>query len=165
MTEAERNKKYREDHKDELRIKRKIYVEKNKKEISLRRKLERKRNRDSLSKKAREYRKRRPEVYLYSGAKQRAKKKNLPFDIEVECIKIPKFCPVLNIELKLGLKGFCDNSPSIDRITPDLGYVKGNIIVVSYRANAIKRDATPDEIVLVGNFYKNLEQMNVRKTH
>jgi hypothetical protein len=34
----------------------------------------------------------------------------------------------------------------VDRIVPELGYVKGNVIVVSCRANRIKSDATPDEL-------------------
>ena len=35
---------------------------------------------------------------------------------------------------------------TVDRIDSSLGYVKGNVWVVSYRANAIKRDATPEEL-------------------
>jgi hypothetical protein len=45
---------------------------------------------------------------------------------------------------------------SIDKIVPALGYVKGNVIIVSNRANIIKNNATPEEILAVGFFYKNL---------
>ena len=47
-------------------------------------------------------------------------------------------------------------SPSIDRIIPDDGYTKDNIIVVSLIANAIKNQATPDQIQKVATFYKKL---------
>ena len=49
-----------------------------------------------------------------------------------------------------------DASPSIDRIIPTLGYVRGNVIVVSLKANRIKNDATPDELMEVARFYKEL---------
>lgn len=39
-----------------------------------------------------------------------------------------------------------NNSPSLDRMIPALGYVASNVRVISYRANAIKRDATLDEL-------------------
>ena len=48
------------------------------------------------------------------------------------------------------------NSPSIDKIIPEKGYVPGNVIIVSMKANMIKSFATPDEIIKVGKFYKNL---------
>lgn len=50
-----------------------------------------------------------------------------------------------------------DYSPSLDRIDNRLGYVKGNVIVVSHRANAIKRDATLDELRRIVAFYEPLE--------
>lgn len=65
-------------------------------------------------------------------------------------------CPVLGIKMKIGLKNKNVDSPSIDRIIPEKGYVPGNIIVVSMKANQIKSNATPDEIIKVGKFYQNL---------
>ena len=42
-------------------------------------------------------------------------------------------------------------SPSLDRLLPHLGYVKGNIIVISHRANAnAKNCASVDELMLIG---------------
>lgn len=49
-----------------------------------------------------------------------------------------------------------DNSPTLDRIIPELGYVKNNIIVISFRANRIKCNATIDELKKITNFYENL---------
>jgi hypothetical protein len=61
---------------------------------------------------------------------------------------VPDKCPILGIELFISEKGVgrTDNSPSLDRIIPSLGYVKGNIAVISQRANRIKNDATLEEI-------------------
>lgn len=39
-----------------------------------------------------------------------------------------------------------DRKPSLDRVVPSLGYVKGNVRVISFRANRIKSDATADEL-------------------
>lgn len=81
---------------------------------------------------------------LLSNAKSRAKKENLPFNLTIDDVVIPEHCPVLGIPLSRG--GDKDDSPSIDRIVPELGYVRGNIAVISYRANRIKNNATPDEL-------------------
>ena len=85
---------------------------------------------------------------LYQAAKTRAKRDGLPFDITYQDVIIPTHCPVLGIELEpcVGTHGPSDNSPSVDKIIPDLGYVKGNIKVISFRANTIKRDATAEEL-------------------
>jgi hypothetical protein len=65
----------------------------------------------------------------------------LPFNIELVDIKIPKRCPVLGILLKAGAKGN-PASPSLDRFKNELGYVKGNVFVISRRANVLKNDGT-----------------------
>ncbi len=53
-------------------------------------------------------------------------------------------CPILHI--KLTHDGNRDHSPSLDRIIPQKGYVKGNVQVISLRANRIKSDATLEEL-------------------
>lgn len=78
--------------------------------------------------------------YLWQIAKARAKERGVPFSIEPSDIVIPDTCPILNIPLVFhtGIKGGDVDSPTLDRIVPELGYVKGNIGVMSLRANAIK---------------------------
>jgi hypothetical protein len=96
------------------------------------------------------------ELHMWNAAKKRAKTKNLPFTITPSDIVIPPTCPVLGIPLQHGCGNPGPNSPSLDRIVPDRGYVPENVIVVSYRANTIKQDATPDEIALVAAFYQQI---------
>ena len=42
-------------------------------------------------------------------------------------------------------KGTSPASPSLDQIVPGLGYVKGNVQVISHRANTLKSDGTLEE--------------------
>ena len=92
---------------------------------------------------------------MFRRAKRRAKTKGVPFDLSVEDIIIPELCPILGIPLMVGV-GACggnggptDSSPSLDRIIPELGYVKGNVQVISNRANRFKSDASIEELEAV----------------
>jgi len=98
------------------------------------------------------YRKLVPEQFMLIAARSRAKAKNIPFNLLLEDVVIPKLCPVLGIPLILGNGGTSDNSPTLDRIIPELGYIKGNIAVISWRANRIKSNATPAEIFKVWQY-------------
>ena len=83
---------------------------------------------------------------LLNSAKSRAKKNNLPFNLDIDDIVLPEVCPILGIKLEFN-KGVCkDNSYSIDKIDSALGYVKGNIQIISFRANTMKSNATLEEI-------------------
>jgi hypothetical protein len=90
---------------------------------------------------------------ILARSKSRAKEKNLPFDLSEKDLNVPELCPVFGKPLLLDDP---DWTYSIDRIVPELGYVSGNVIIVSNKANRIKSNATPEEILAVGNFYKSL---------
>ena len=94
--------------------------------------------------------------YLYKSAKGRSKKYNIIFNLELKDIIIPSVCPVLGIQLVQGDGVSFDGSPTIDRIIPELGYTRGNIIVVSMKANRIKNNATLDELKKVYEYYGKL---------
>lgn len=88
--------------------------------------------------------------------KARAKKKALPFNITAEDLIVPEKCPVLGIPIILGAGKNSPNSPSVDRMIPERGYVKGNVSVISLRANILKRDCTdPEELALVAEYVRN----------
>jgi hypothetical protein len=94
-----------------------------------------------------------PERSLVNTARRRAKAKGIEFSITPADISVPTHCPVLGIELRRGSGGFNPTSPTIDRIDSSRGYVRGNVVVVSWRANKIKGDATKDELAALARFY------------
>lgn len=98
------------------------------------------------------------ESRLLGWAKQRARKKKLPFNLTLEDIVIPDKCPALGIRLVPGEGS--SRSPTLDRIVPSLGYTRGNIVVISALANAIKSTGTPSEILKVAKFYLKLLKGN-----
>lgn len=86
---------------------------------------------------------------MLSSARHRAKVKQLEFNISEEDIVIPDFCPITLSPIekeRVGRKGPGPNSPTLDRIDNSKGYVKGNVRVISYRANQKKSDLSLDEI-------------------
>ena len=87
-----------------------------------------------------------------ANVKRRAVKKGLAFDLELDDLVFPEFCPVLGIPLKARAGKFNDNSPSLDRIVPEKGYVKGNVVIMSYRANRIKCHASLEDLRAIVRF-------------
>lgn len=90
-------------------------------------------------------------------AKARSRKSGLPFDLTksflLSIFPSDGMCPALGIPMVWGGNGI-DNSPSLDRRIPELGYVIGNVEFLSNRANRIKTNATPDEVLRVANYLK-----------
>ena len=116
--------------------------------------------------------------YMIRNIKSSAKVRNLEFNLTSSDIVLPKYCPILNIELnytnynKHSSLNLGDDyishgynyysKPSIDRIDNSKGYIKGNIIIMSRKANTMKNNANFDELELFSknilnliNFYKN----------
>lgn len=86
----------------------------------------------------------------------RTRSRDKPFDLQVSDLVLPDVCPVLGIKLDyLVLGRRKDSSPSLDRMIPDLGYVKGNVRVISWRANRLKSDAAIEELVAVAEYVAN----------
>ena len=95
------------------------------------------------------------EYKMLARAKSRAKKNNLPFNIELDDIVIPERCPLLGIKIESTEVRNSPNNPSLDKIIPEKGYIKGNVWVISNRANTLKNDATLQELqTLVENLSK-----------
>lgn len=91
--------------------------------------------------------------YLLLKAKANARRNDVPCNLDEGDILIPKFCPILNIPISPHATGRAWNTPTVERLVPSKGYVKGNIIIISWRANRLKCDASFDEIERLYNFY------------
>lgn len=94
------------------------------------------------------------EKKMWRRAKNRATENGIDFDIEVSDIVIPNICPILGIPLKenKGKSGAYRDSPSLDKIDPTKGYVKGNVQVVSQLANGMKHNATTEELITFAKY-------------
>ena len=98
--------------------------------------------------------KNKPKV-LYKNARSRARIKNIEFNIELSDIVIPNICPVLGIPIFSNSTHFGPNSPSIDRIDNSKGYVKGNICVISWRANTLKNNGNIEDFKKIIEYMEN----------
>lgn len=99
---------------------------------------------------------------ILTTIKARAKRKNLPFNLTQAYLKsiATDLCPVFNIPLmwvrensNKPCAAYFD-SPSLDRINPQLGYVEGNVAWISMKANYIKSNATSQELIKVAKWLK-----------
>lgn len=79
---------------------------------------------------------------MWKQARKRAIKNNVPFNIEMADIVIPDVCPVLGTKFETKTS----YAATLDRKVPELGYTKGNVWVVSMKANQMKSNATQDEL-------------------
>lgn len=107
-----------------------------------------------------------PKMYklktMIKTSKERATKQNVPFSIDLEylisILKADDSCPVLGIKLDWNCRKISkDNSPTLDKIIPHLGYIKGNVAVISKIANTIKSNGTSQQIFAVANWVKTNE--------
>ena len=79
---------------------------------------------------------------MHTRCKSRAVLKGIEFDIELSDLVVPEVCPVLGVPFDTS-NDYC---PSVDRIDSTKGYIKGNVMVMSNKANRMKSNATPSEL-------------------
>ena len=142
----EKSRRWRAKNPEKVRAYQRTYAKKKQKEARTRTRLWKASNPEKTQMQRRRYYVTNPEKVLLSRARYRARKQGIPFEITLEDIPVPKRCPALGIKLAWGKKHVRPNSPSIDKIKPELGYVPGNVVVISHRANRIKNDATVTEL-------------------
>lgn len=94
---------------------------------------------------------------LRNGAHTRSKIHKVPFNLSRDDIVIPEFCPVLGIKIDLSIGRNRLNSPSVDRVIPELGYIPTNICVISNRANIIKSFGTAEEHRLIADYIEKMK--------
>jgi len=97
-----------------------------------------------------------PCVRAFSQAKERAKKKDISFGFarSKDLPSVPEICPALLIPLFVGDEKSTDNSPTLDRIDNNKGYIKGNVQWISRKANQMKSNANFKEIKMLYNYMK-----------
>ena len=120
----------------------------------------------------------RPRIYItdkekhitsfFKNSRYRAKTKNLPFNLTFNFLMsiTTDECPIFKTPFKWGVnkghKGCSQNdSPSLDKIIPELGYVQGNVAFISKRANKMKDDGTMQEHYAIADWI--WEQTHVKK--
>ena len=129
-----RHKKYYSANTEESRAKSKEWRSLNSERISV---LSRKRRRTA-------------DGWLYLNliaAKKRAKAKGFDFDISPDDLTMPEVCPYFGMKFIIGDRNW---RPSLDRIDPSKGYVRGNVQVISMKANRMKSDGTLDDLIMMG---------------
>lgn len=103
-------------------------------------------------------------VYLsnkLSSYRRRSKQLQIPFNLTKEYLielfkQQNKLCFYTKIELILSLVHCAPNNISLDRKYPPKGYVKGNVVWCSYRANTMKGNLDIDEFYsLLQNIINN----------
>jgi len=94
---------------------------------------------------------------MLRGAKNRARTKKLRFNLHIEYMRtiVTKQCPYFpEVELAYKTdkrKGWNLSSPSLDRIIPEKGYIKGNVEIISMKANLIKSSAASRDLYRVAD--------------
>ena len=120
----------------------------------------REKNKDKIAKRSKSSYNTNEELYInhmWYRARNRATKKGVEFSITKKDIVIPEKCPVFDKEFVIGTgRGPSEFSPSLDRIDNSKGYIKGNIQVISHKANTIKSNYTAEDLFVVANFLKSL---------
>lgn len=136
---------------DERRHYQRSYYHKNKKKINKSQKEYVAKNKDKHNERCKKYNKNlyvnRPAKLLWQYAKRRAKIYSMDFNIIEEDIIVPEFCPILEQKLERNTR----YTMTLDRIDNSIGYVKGNVQVISSKANVMKSDATPEELIKFAN--------------
>ncbi len=140
----------RKDLRAKLRVKEREYRAKNKEKLFKQKQDYFKKNSAILVKKQKVYtetvKRERPITYMLREIKKRAKQMGVAFDLKEEDLFMPTHCPILGIPLEFQEKQQSNNSPSIDRIDPNIGYVRGNCFIISMKANRMKQDHTIETI-------------------
>ena len=87
-----------------------------------------------------------PVGYMLRSVARRARQTGVEFTLTRSDVVIPEVCPYLGVQLSECGSKDVGRRPSLDRIDPRRGYVPGNVVVVSFRANTIKHNATAEEL-------------------
>lgn len=114
-------------------------------------------NRERIRQRANIWRKDNIKRAMLGRAKRRAAQQGWEFSITEEDFDIPAVCPIYGIHLDQYADGVNNpHTPSLDRIDNTKGYVRGNVHVISQRANKHKNDATKEELLMLAEWAKQV---------
>ena len=116
----------------------------------------RKNNRSRVAEIKRRYYKKHLVKKLIRNSKNGAKKRNILFDLKEEDIVLPSECPVFGTPFEYGSQW----TASLDRIDSTEGYIKGNVQVISKKANTMKSDASPEELLKFAKWIFNEQKIH-----
>ena len=81
----------------------------------------------------------------FNHKKANATRVGWEWDLDFGDLEWPTHCPILGLELDYFAESRKEESPSFDKLDPSKGYVRGNVRVMSWRANRIKNNGTAEE--------------------
>jgi hypothetical protein len=135
---------YYKANKEKLDAQRKLWAENNKERVKENNSAYRERNKDKIK----EWKDDNKDLLYFLSLKARASRKGIAFELEQSDVTSVVICPVFGVPLIRAAVKPAWNSSSVDRIDNTKGYVRGNIQVMSYLANSMKRDATDEQLIL-----------------
>ena len=151
MTSTERGRKWRAANHDRAKANQKDHQERNGDAIRARASMWSRNNPDRRKAIKSDYDDRRRNDlptwarHMANALKCRCKKASIPYDLSAEymlsLVPLDGICPAIGIPIIFG-GHLTRNSPSVDRIVPSEGYVRGNIRIISFKANAMKQDCS-----------------------
>ncbi|MBP5855693.1 hypothetical protein KAJ83_01630 [Marivibrio halodurans] len=93
----------------------------------------------------------------FRDCRAEAKRRGLAFDLTLEEIEFPRRCPALGVHLSyLPPQTRGKKRPevfSFERLDNDFGYVPGNVVIVSHKANSLKSDLSAEQLLRAGEFF------------
>lgn len=104
-----------------------------------------------------------PFGFALQQLRRNAKKRGFEFSLtKADFEPLPTHCPVLGVELDYSGSGK-HNSASIDRSNSSKGYVPGNVVIMSRRANMLKNDTSTEELRKVLEYIENISKLGVKE--
>lgn len=96
-----------------------------------------------------------PKELILRRTKNSASQRGLEHTISKEDFNIPEYCPILGIKLVMNIGKPRNNSPSMDRINNDKGYIPGNVCIISKEANRMKSNHTKESLDKLIDYISN----------
>lgn len=92
----------------------------------------------------------------FRNKKAQAKQVGWEWGLEFGDVVWPTHCPILGMELDYFTETIAENSVSFDQIVAGKGYIKGNVHIISWRANRIKNNGTAKEHRMIADYLDSI---------